>query len=55
MSVWASQLIALHRLATCRACPFYTVTIGVARCRVCKCVLQAKVRIATQTCPLRKW
>jgi hypothetical protein len=27
----------------------------IARCKICKCFIKAKVRISSESCPLHKW
>ena len=45
------------REATCHACPEWDATAmgGTGRCRICKCSTWAKLRMATERCPLGKW
>jgi hypothetical protein len=45
------------REATCRACPEWDATALTAtgRCRKCGCSTWAKLRMATERCPLGKW
>lgn len=45
------------REATCRACPEWDAAAlnGTGRCRICKCSTWAKLRMATERCPLGKW
>jgi hypothetical protein len=45
------------REATCRACPEWDAKAlrGTGRCRICKCSTWAKLRMATEKCPLGKW
>jgi len=49
--------ILAAREATCRACPEWDATAmgGTGRCRICKCSTWAKLRMATERCPLGKW
>ncbi|MDB5356760.1 MAG: hypothetical protein JWN24_3213 [Phycisphaerales bacterium] len=51
----ADDATIARRLATCGACPEVTVTLGIRRCTVCKCVLAAKAANADENCPLAKW
>lgn len=44
--------IIATREATCRACPEWN---GTGRCRKCGCSTWAKLRMATERCPLGKW
>jgi len=45
------------REATCRACPEWDATAlnATGRCRKCGCSTWAKLRMATERCPLGKW
>lgn len=45
------------REATCRACPEWDAAAlkGTGRCRNCGCSTWAKLRMATEACPLGKW
>jgi hypothetical protein len=45
------------REATCRACPEWDAKAlkGTGRCRICKCSTWAKLRMATERCPIGKW
>lgn len=45
------------REATCRACPEWDAAAlnGTGRCRKCGCSTWAKLRMATEACPLGKW
>jgi hypothetical protein len=45
------------REATCRACPEWHAAAlnGTGRCRKCGCSTWAKLRMATERCPLGKW
>lgn len=45
------------REATCRACPEWDSSAlnGTGRCRKCGCSTWAKLRMATEKCPLGKW
>lgn len=49
--MFASSEAAHGRLATCENCP--KKTLGM--CTACGCLLIAKVRFATATCPEGKW
>ena len=46
-----------QREATCRACPEWDATAlnNTGRCRKCGCSTWAKLRMATERCPLGKW
>ena len=45
------------REATCRACPEWDAAAlnNTGRCRKCGCSTWAKLRMATERCPLGKW
>ena len=45
------------REATCRACPEWDAQAlnSTGRCRKCGCSTWAKLRMATERCPLGKW
>ena len=45
------------RDATCRACPEWDATAlnATGRCRKCGCSTWAKIRMASESCPLGKW
>ena len=45
------------REATCRACPEWDAAAlnSTGRCRKCGCSTWAKLRMATERCPLGKW
>jgi hypothetical protein len=49
--------ILATREATCRACPEWDAAAmgGTGRCRICKCSTWAKLRMATERCPIGKW
>jgi hypothetical protein len=49
--------ILATREATCRACPEWDATAlnNTGRCRKCGCSTWAKLRMATERCPLGKW
>jgi hypothetical protein len=49
--------ILAEREATCRACPEWNAQAlgGTGRCRICKCSTWAKLRMATERCPIGKW
>ena len=49
--------ILATREATCRACPEWDAAAlnNTGRCRICKCSTWAKLRMATERCPLGKW
>ena len=49
--------ILATREATCRACPEWAATAlnGTGRCAKCGCSTWAKLRMASERCPLGKW
>jgi hypothetical protein len=49
--------ILADREATCRACPEWDAAAlnNTGRCRKCGCSTWAKLRMATERCPLGKW
>jgi hypothetical protein len=49
--------ILAARESTCRACPEWDAAAmgGTGRCRICKCSTWAKIRMATERCPIGKW
>ena len=49
--------ILAEREATCRACPEWDAAAlnATGRCRKCGCSTWAKLRMATERCPLGKW
>jgi hypothetical protein len=49
--------ILAERKATCRACPEWDAAAlnATGRCRKCGCSTWAKLRMATERCPLGKW
>lgn len=54
--VTPSDILAA-REATCRACPEWDATAlnATGRCRKCGCSTWAKLRMATERCPMGKW
>jgi hypothetical protein len=52
-----STEILSAREATCRACPEWDAQAlnATGRCRKCGCSTWAKLRMATERCPLGKW
>ena len=49
--------ILATREATCRACPEWDAAAlnATGRCKKCGCSTWAKLRMATEACPLGKW
>ena len=45
------------RLATCNGCEFWDAMAfaGTGRCKKCGCATQAKIRLATERCPVGRW
>jgi hypothetical protein len=45
------------RLAECSSCEFWDpkAFLGTGRCQKCGCSTQAKLRMATEKCPIDKW
>ena len=52
-----STEVLATREATCRACPEWDATAlnNTGRCRKCGCSTWAKLRMATERCPIGKW
>ena len=52
-----SKLILDERIKICHSCPRWDEIgmAGTGRCRECGCSTQAKLRMATERCPLGKW
>lgn len=49
--------ILAARESTCRACPEWDASAlkGTGRCKKCGCSTWAKLRMATERCPIGKW
>jgi len=49
--------ILAARESTCRACDEWDAAAmgGTGRCQICKCSTWAKIRMATERCPIGKW
>lgn len=49
--------VLAEREATCRACPEWDAAAlnATGRCRKCGCSTWAKLRMATERCPIGKW
>ena len=45
------------RLETCKGCEFWDESgfVNTGRCKKCGCSTQAKLRMATEKCPIDKW
>ena len=50
--VWAGEQLRARRLAECDACPNVRSDW---RCSQCGCYLPAKVKLATESCPVGRW
>jgi hypothetical protein len=64
MANWAKQGFKIatpeqlqQRLDICKLCPEWdgNALAGSGRCNVCGCSTQAKLRLATEKCPIDKW
>jgi hypothetical protein len=46
-----------ERMAICKPCNYYDADGfgGSGRCLNCGCLIPAKIRLATERCPLSKW
>ena len=55
--VKASQDVIELRLNTCRGCDLWDSQAlnGTGRCKKCGCSTWAKIRMATERCPIGKW
>lgn len=49
----ASKEVQAERIAICKSCDKYVSAIHL--CSECKCLVDAKTRLARQKCPLNKW
>jgi hypothetical protein len=49
--MFATKEDALYRKAICHACPSKANLL----CEECGCLISAKVRLNTTSCPLKKW
>ena len=49
----ASSAIAEKRITVCNECPKFMKDHG--RCSLCGCFLKAKIKIASESCPIGKW
>jgi hypothetical protein len=56
MPICPADILA-EREATCRACEWWDAAAlnATGRCRKCGCSTWAKLRMATERCPLGKW
>ena len=50
---FTSQQVYEDRLAICRACDYYFKPTG--SCKVCKCFMKIKCRLAPMACPQKYW
>jgi hypothetical protein len=55
--VLVSEEQLIDRLEKCRTCLFWDAKAfaGTGRCEKCGCSTQAKLRMATEKCPIDKW
>lgn len=46
-----------ERMNICRACPEWDATAfaNTGKCKLCGCATKAKLRMATEKCPINKW
>jgi hypothetical protein len=53
----ASQSVIEARLETCKGCELWDSQAlkGTGRCKKCGCSTWAKIRMATERCPIGKW
>ena len=53
----ASKDVVEQREKVCKSCPMWEPLkmVGTGRCRKCGCSTWAKLRIASEKCPLGKW
>jgi len=51
----ASNATMLARQAACLACPQIRGAWPLAQCRLCGCLVAAKRRLASETCPTGRW
>ena len=50
----------IRRQRICAQCEYLMVVPALSRltgfhCRICKCILAAKTRVANQHCPIERW
>ena len=50
--IFASSEIISQRTAICNSCEFLLLT---RNCAKCGCFVDAKVRLQSSTCPMKKW
>jgi hypothetical protein len=51
--VFVSPKVATERLATCIECEHFDAVDR--KCSVCKCYVDAKTLLATESCPEKRW
>jgi hypothetical protein len=53
----ASEEQLKYRMEICKSCPFWDPEgmMGTGKCNKCGCSTQAKLRMATEKCPIDKW
>ena len=54
-SIYANKQLIKSRQATCETCPFKNSKFLITKCTICGCVIRAKTKLATESCPLEKW
>ena len=47
------EVSQIARLEICKACPDFTKETS--QCKICGCIMSKKVKIASASCPLKKW
>lgn len=48
-----SHKVYHERLSICQSCPNYRKFIK--QCKICKCIMPGKARLADSRCPIGKW
>lgn len=48
---FAPESVYTSRVALCKACEHYRFF----QCKLCHCIVLSKAKLATETCPARKW
>ena len=54
-SLTVSRDVRKQRLAVCEACPYLYHWGHLKQCRVCTCLVHAKVALVTEACPKKLW
>lgn len=52
MSTIANEEVQEKRLEICESCPFLNT---IRQCKKCGCLVDAKVKLAGSSCPMKKW